>query len=125
MPQTRYTSFCHQCYDLIGRLHEFAVERVIPAMFELRHDMSRPDVKRDIAIVSTYARIIDWLDSLGRLNTTRDAQAIGAGARAVFELYLDIRWFDRFPEPEWGVRWAAFPDVDRYQAAQKAVNHAA
>ena len=125
MPETPYTIFCHHGYDLINRLWKFGTERLLPAMFEPRHDKRRADIKRDIAVISTYSRILDWLGSLERLNKTSDAQAIGAGARSIFELYLDLRWFEKFSESEWAERWAAYPEVDKFQAAQKAVNHAA
>lgn len=124
MPVTPYTTFCHHSYDLIARLWRFVTERVEGVMMDIRHDTSRVSVERDVAICTTYLRILAWLSSLTRLNTTADAQAIGTAARSVFELYLDLRWFQKFPGEEWGRRWVAFPEVDRFLAAEKAVAHA-
>jgi hypothetical protein len=50
-------------------------------------------------------------------------QAIGAGARCIFEHYLDLRWLQKFPAETWFERFRAFPDVDRYMAAQKVVDY--
>jgi hypothetical protein len=123
MPKTSYTAFCFQCHDLVKRIHSFATESVHPKMLALPNDKSRCDVKRDVAIAITYLRILLWLRSLEKLDRTTDVQAVGAGARSILELFLDLKWFEKYPGPEWGERYSAFPNVDRYSAAQKAVEH--
>jgi hypothetical protein len=58
-----------------------------------------------------------------KLNATRDVQAVGTGARCVFEHYLDLCWLHRFPDEIYLERFWAYPDVDRYWAAKKLVDH--
>jgi hypothetical protein len=50
-------------------------------------------------------------------------QAIGTGARCVFEHYLDLRWLQKFGDEIWLDRYWGYPNVDRYMAAKKVVEH--
>ena len=123
MPETPFTEYCGHMYRLLQRLHDFIMGAVAPGIdSQLAH---RPESarKRANAIQVTFVRIFRWLKTLDKLNQTHDVQAVGAAARGVFELYLDLRWFEKFPEPEYLERFCAFPDVTMYMAAKKVVEH--
>ena len=119
----RYKPFCDECYDVMDKLHEYSYGTIVPQMLSLRLDTSRPERKRDAIISTSYITIDMWLQTFHNLNHSYDFQAVGAGARAVFERYLDLMWFEKFPDPNWLDCYAAFPDVDRYLSAKKVVQH--
>ncbi|MEA2708186.1 MAG: hypothetical protein QOF78_787 [Phycisphaerales bacterium] len=51
-----------------------------------------------------------------------DVQAVGAGARAIYELYLDLRWFKSKPDEVYLHRFREYSDVDRYMTGKKVVD---
>ena len=51
-------------------------------------------------------------------------QAIGVGARAIFEHYIDLKWLQTFPDELWFERFRVFATVDQYQSAKKTFDHA-
>lgn len=125
MPETEFSEYCGHMYRLVQRLLDFVDGAVIPtidAQVRTRPVCMR---RRDNAIQITFVRIVRWLKTLARLNSSHDVQAVGAGARGVFELYLDLRWFERFPQPEYVERFCAYPDVAMYLADLKVVEHKA
>ncbi len=125
MPETPLTPYCNHMYDLVQRVRDFidgAVAPAINAQLRLRERSTR---KRDNAIQITFVRVVRWLTTFKKLNLTVDLQAVGAGARGVFEHYLDLKWFEQKPEEKYLDRFWAFPEVDRYRAAKKIVDHAA
>jgi hypothetical protein len=124
MPVGKYTPFCHQCYDLVNRVREYAVKEVRPKMMTLK-DVPDRNRARDVAIISLYVTVQGWLQTMENLNHPFDFQAVGSGARAVFERYLDLKWFEKFPEAEWIERYHKFGEVDRYLSAEKVVEHVA
>ena len=123
MPISPYTPFCNQCYDLVNKLRQYVFVEVHPKILALKEDKSRLNVKRDYSIFSLYLTIIAWLQTFENLNHSYDCQAVGTGARAIFERYLDLKWFEKFTGPEWVERYLTFPNVDRYLACEKVVNH--
>jgi hypothetical protein len=48
-------------------------------------------------------------------------QAIGAAARGIYELYIDLGWLNSYREEKFLNRFREFADVDRYQTAGKIV----
>jgi hypothetical protein len=123
MAATPYTPFCHQCYDLVKRLNEYSTVEIFPKMRGLREQGARPDRNRDAIIFGVYATVHAWLNTFENLNHSYDFQAVGTGARAIFERYLDLKWFEKFTGPEWLARYANFANVDRYLSAEKVVEH--
>jgi hypothetical protein len=110
-------------YDLVQRINEFSKEKVQPAIARLRDDKSRIDPNRDAAIFATYIRLSLWSNSLQRLNKTADIQAVGTGARCIFEHYIDIAWLCLLTDANTIEQFKAFPNIDRYHAAQKIILH--
>lgn len=123
MPGSRVTESCNHAYQLTQDVRKFMQEAVAPAITKYNSDQSRPSRKRDRAIECVYTRIATWLLSFDKLNNTYDIQAIGTGARCVFEHYLDLRWFAKFSGDEYLDRFWAFPDVDRYRCAKRVVDY--
>jgi hypothetical protein len=124
MPETSVTAACNHAYQLCQDVRQFIEKALAPAIDELdRKDPSAVRRKRDRAIECVFARIVNWLQSFEKLNQTLDMQAVGTGARCVFEHYLDLRWFEKFPDEFYLDRFWAFPEVDRYRAAKRLVDY--
>jgi hypothetical protein len=101
----------------------FARDIFQPRMTDVSKDNSRPDRSRDAGVAATYMQIFMWLGSLGRINQTRDFLAIGAGSRSIFELHLDLRWFQKFTGREWAKRYWGFEAADHHRVASSIVKH--
>lgn len=125
MPETSATPSCNHSYQLTQDLLLFVQGSVAPAILAQSKPSGDGSRMRDRAIEDVYVRIVLWLKSLKKLNETTDLQAIGTGARSVFEQYLDLVWLEKFNNEEQLNRFWAFPDVDRYAAAMKVVQHIA
>jgi hypothetical protein len=69
-----------------------------------------------------FIRIIRWLHSFENLNGDMHVQAIGAGARSIYELYIDLRWFKSQPDEKYLDRFREYTDVDRYLSARKVID---
>lgn len=123
MPETKYTEFCNHGYQLTRDIRKFIVDDINPALDAKCKDNPAADPRRYRVIDYPFIRIIWWLNTFDRLNQTQDFQAVGAGARSIFENYLDLRWLEIFPEEIWLERFRAYADVSRYQAAEKVVKH--
>ncbi|MGC9261456.1 MAG: DUF5677 domain-containing protein [Phycisphaerae bacterium] len=121
--ETPVTSFCHQAFDLLDRMREFADADVLHAICLLKKDNSRQNRRLDATVYEAYARMVMWMRSLAKLTQTSDVQAIGAGARCLFEQLLDLKWLEQNPGPEWLEMFHQFPRVDRYAKARKAVEY--
>jgi hypothetical protein len=123
MPPTPFTALCEQYCDLIQRVrHELIEVQVLPtvdAQLPLRHPSIR---KRDNVYKVAFLRILRWLHTFERLNGDMHIQAVGAGARAVYELYLDLQWFKSFTDDKYLDRYREYTDVDRYLIARKAID---
>src|SRR5687768_818290 len=98
MLMTRVTESCNHSYQLTQDVRKFMQEAVAPAIDAHNADRSRPTRKRDRAIECVYVRIATWLMTFEKLNATRDVQAVGTGARCVFEHYIDLCWLHKFPD---------------------------
>jgi hypothetical protein len=121
MPETPFTAYCEHMYHLNQRLHDFVVQAVVPAIdaeLRARQGTSR---KRENAIQISFTRVIRWLMTVDKLDKTHYVQAIGAAARGVFEIYVDLKWMEKFPESEWLEKFCAYPDVSMYVAAKTLV----
>src|SRR4051794_19859346 len=117
MPDSRLKPYCDHMYDLVQRVRQFVEGAVAPAVDAELRDRPTATRKRDNAIQITFTRILRWLITFERLNQTHDVQAVGAGARGIFEHYLDLKWFELKPDEIYLERFWAYPDVDRYLAA--------
>lgn len=125
MAETRRTAACNHAYQLCRDVLDFAERALVPAIVGVHNDSKRPNRKRDRAVECVYTRVLMWLKSVEKLNQTRDMQGVGTAARSIFEHYLDLKWFQSFPEDLDLDRFWAFPEVERYWAAKKAVEHKA
>ena len=123
MPDTPYTTYCNHVYQLTQDVRKFIVEAVAPAIDAQCKDNPAADPRHYRVLLYPFTRIMRWLITFERLNNTHDMQAIGTGARCIFEHYLDLRWLQKFPDETWFVHFREFPDVDRYMAAKRVVDH--
>ena len=123
MAQTKLTASCNHNYQLCQDVRKFVVDEIAPVISDVHDDKARSDWKRVRAIECVYTRILKWLVSLEKLNQTHDVQAIGTGARCIFEHYLDLRWFKQFPADDYLEKFVAFPIIDRYSAAKRVVDY--
>ena len=122
-PRSPFTEYCGHIYRLVQRLRGFVVGPVTTAIDEAVKSHPEASRRRDNAVQVTFVRIVRWLKTLDKLNQTHDVQAVGAAARGIFEHYLDLKWFEKFPQPEYIERLCAHPDVIMYLAAKKVVDH--
>lgn len=125
MPETLYTTYCNHTYQLTQDVLKLITQAVAPAIDAKCKDNPAADPKHYRVIQYPFMRILRWLLTLEKLNQTHNLQAIGAAARAIFEHYLDLRWLQKFPDETWFARFREFPDVDRYMAAKRVVDHKA
>ncbi len=88
--RTQYTDHCNQTYQLVQEIRRFAEMRVEPAIAALPKNQQRTHTKKDVAIAFAYFKIAAWLHTFANLKHSYDIQAIGTGARAIFENYLDL-----------------------------------
>jgi hypothetical protein len=114
MPTTPFTELCHHSLNALQFVHKFCDASVMPTALEVRNEKDRPDRARDAAIAGTFMQMFIWLGSLVKLNQTSDVLAIGAASRGIFELHLDLLWFDKFTGPEWAKRYWGFEAADRH-----------
>ena len=121
--ETRLTPLCHAAHGLVDRIRQFADEKVLPAMLKLEDDKGRPSRRLDATVYEAYALMVLWVGSIAKLNETKDVQAIGAGARSLFEQLLDLKWLEQNPQPEWSEKFHEFPRVDRYRLAEKVLDY--
>ncbi|MEX2216906.1 MAG: DUF5677 domain-containing protein [Phycisphaeraceae bacterium] len=123
MPETPYTQFCNHLYQLTRDVRSFIVQDVSTAVDRICKDNPDADPTQYRVRHYPFIRILKWLYTFEKLNETRDYQGVGAGARAIFENYVDLRWLEKFPQDDSYQRFRAFPDVNRYMAADKVVSH--
>jgi hypothetical protein len=110
-------------YDLIQRVrHEVIEVTVLPIAEGVMRTRSGPTRRRDNTYKVTFIRVVRWLHTFEKLNSDNDVQAVGAGARALYELYIDLEWFRSFPDEISRERFRHYADVDRYVAAKKVVD---
>ncbi|HVT89488.1 MAG TPA: hypothetical protein VHD56_11590 [Tepidisphaeraceae bacterium] len=80
MPDTPYTEYCNHVYQLTQDVREFIVKGVAPAIDAKCKGNPSADPKRYRVIQYPFMRIVRWLITFERLNSTHDMQAIGTGA---------------------------------------------
>lgn len=123
MPVTPYTEYCDHMFQLVQRLLNFIRDDVLP-IIDSQASNHQPEMRRrDNVIQMTFVRIYWWLNSFDKLNCSIDVQAVSVGARSVFELYLDLKWFQKYNDPQDLERFIAFPELNRYRIAKKAIDH--
>jgi hypothetical protein len=74
---------------------------------------------RDTCFVGTYYRVIGNVESLLRMEKSKDYQAIAMLSRALFELAADLRLLEVIPDG-WA-RMIAFVDLDKLRLAEKII----
>lgn len=124
MPETKFTKYANHVYQLVVDVRDFSQRAVHPAIEAMPLDKDR-NPRREIPVSFTFLRILHWLHTCERLNQTSDWQAVGAGARAVFEHYLDLIWLKSYPDDRWIECWWRYQDVNAYQIATRALNRRA
>ncbi|HKW88688.1 MAG TPA: DUF5677 domain-containing protein [Candidatus Acidoferrales bacterium] len=75
---------------------------------------------RDNCFVGTYYRTLGNVETLLRLDKSKDFQAISMLARALFELSVDSKLLEVVPDA-WG-KMLAFADVEKLRAANKIID---
>lgn len=121
--ETPATAFCNQAFDLLDRMRAFSGSAVLPAIAGLKAENSRTNRRQDATVYEAYARMGMWMKSITQLKATSDVQAIGTGARCLFEHLLDLKWLELNPGPEWLEKFNAFSRVDRYNSARKTLRY--
>ena len=121
--ETRYTTYCTHVHQLTQDVRKMITDVIVPAAEARCRDNPAAEPAHYRVIHYPFLRIVRWLTTFERVNQTNDMQAIGAGARGVFEHYIDLQWLERFPDEIWFERFRIFVDVDRYVAARKVVDH--
>src|SRR5262249_46578203 len=76
---------------------------------------------RDLAIVTTYYRIVGYILSILRLDAPWHFQSISAAARSVLELYVDLLLLEFDATPEGTERFHAFTRVEPFRVASRIV----
>ncbi len=76
---------------------------------------------REKAVVGCYYRAYAWMFTLAILRDPIHFQAVAAGARSLFELWVDLKLLLCDTTGHDVRRYHAFPRVERFRAAQKIV----
>lgn len=123
MPRTRFTQLCIQYCDLIQRVRGVIETEVLGRAEARSVTRSGAIRRRDNVYNIVFIRILRWLHTFEVLNGDMHIQAVGAGARGIYELYVDLRWFKANPNDETYLdRFREYADVDRYLTAKKVVD---
>lgn len=123
MERMGFREYCGARLGLVQQLCRFVDKNVALGIAESVQGRSPPLKTRDDAIQVTFGRIALWLQTIDRLDRPQDAQAIGAGARCIFELYLDLRWFQQSSDPTLPRRFFTHPELQMYHVAKKVLKH--
>jgi hypothetical protein len=96
-------------------IRDFAKAEVIPIL------LAQVDERQfEVALSGLYYRMVLWCDTLCDLNDSSHFQAARAGARAAFELHLEIHLLAR--DPSLAEKMFAFTKVWKYHSALKIYN---
>jgi hypothetical protein len=87
----------------------------------LQAAMATGSTDREKAVVGCYYRAYAWMFTLAILREPIHFQAVAAGARSLFELWVDLKLLLGDPAGRAVERYHAFPRVERFRAAQKIV----
>ncbi len=74
---------------------------------------------REQCFIGTYYRTLGNVETLLRLDKSKDFQAIAMLARTLFELAVDIRLLEKIPDG-WG-KMLAFADLEKLRAAKRII----
>ena len=101
-------------YTVIKSMNEFDKAEVKGVI-----DTVLSPTPRDNCFIGTYYRIIGNVETLLRMDKSKDFQAIAMLSRALFELAVDIRLLEVISDG-WG-KMIAFVDLDKLRLAEKIV----
>lgn len=101
-------------YTVIKSMHGFDTAEVKGVI-----DTVISPTPRETCFIGTYYRTRPNVETLLRLNSVKDFQAIAMLARALFELSVDSRLFENTPGA-W-VKMQAFADAQKLHAAKKII----
>jgi hypothetical protein len=109
---TDIVSFQAKISMLIG----YADQRVIPSISRDGYEN-----ERESAIAGTYWRMFGWMKCLDSMRDPAHFQGVAAGARALFELLLDMRMLANDHTGESARKFHAFTELDKLRSAEKQV----
>jgi len=101
-------------YTVIKSMHSFDTTEVKGVI-----DTIISPTPRDNCFIGTYYRTRPNIETLLRLNSTRDFQAIAMLARALFELSVDCRFLENTPQA-W-VKVLEYANVEKLRAANRII----
>ena len=110
--------YAKSSYQATVALRDFVDSKVAPVLYAQVQTSPFEE-----ALVGLYFRMILWCRSLALLDEPDHFQAVRAGARAAFELHLDIHLLDQ--DPAGAEKMFAFTKVWKYRSAQKLMNFVA
>lgn len=87
----------------------------------LKAAMATGASNREKAVVGCYYRAYAWMFTLAALRDPIHFQAVAAGARSLFELWVDLKLLLGDATARSVERYHAFPRVERLRAARKIV----
>lgn len=87
----------------------------------LESAMAMRPTEKEKAVVGCYYRVYAWIFTLAMLRDPIHFQAVAAGARSLFELWMDLKLLLGDTTGESVERYHAFPKIERFRAAQKIV----
>ena len=87
----------------------------------LESAMAMKPTDKEKAVVGCYYRAYAWIFTLAMLRDPIHFQAVAAGARSLFELWVDLKLLLGDTTGRAVKRYHAFPRVERLRAAQKIV----
>lgn len=99
-------------------------------LLDLWHDVALPELAsrgplytgRPKACLETVRRMELWVGSMQLFRDPAHHQAAAAGARALFELLLDIKSLASDPDGSLLRKFQAFPEVEHFRVSQKIVD---
>ncbi|MHB8487563.1 MAG: DUF5677 domain-containing protein [Candidatus Acidiferrales bacterium] len=101
-------------YTVIKSMHAFDAAEVKGVI-----DTIISPTPRDNCFIGTYYRTLGNVETLLRLNKSKDFQAIAMLARALFELSVDCRFLENTPQAWVGV--LEYANVEKLRAAKKII----
>lgn len=104
------------CYAGACHVYDFSNKNIIPVV-ESTFALTKKD--RDKAIVGTYFLIHDCLEAVTLMNHLSVAQAVGAVAKTLFELALELRFLCNDKSDASAGRYFAYAKIEKHNMAKK------
>lgn len=110
------TSDISSYYRNVVNLTRAAEVEILPNIGRDRYES-----ERESAIAGTYYRMFAWMKCLTNMDNRVHFQGVAAGARALFELFIDIRMLSDDKSSASAKKYHAFSDVDKLIKATKRI----